>query len=268
MSVLYQRLSSLSACISLTSWLCAQLPQVIENHHMKSAAGLSLSFLTVWLAGDLTNLIGCILTKQLLFQTLLACYYTVIDLILLSQYFYYTKYAPNYVHWSRVPYGSVPSLPSPTVLSPRPASFHKSTSVVSVIALSRSVSALAASHSSANSDPVQVLGTTIAWVCTALYLCSRIPQIIHNFKRKSTRGLSPLLFAAAMTGNFTYTLSILFSVPSMPQAERAPFLMRELPYLLGSAGTVGFDITILTQTWAYRNRPPLKSSEMSELLNE
>ncbi|CAG8782091.1 33783_t:CDS:2, partial [Racocetra persica] len=55
-----------------------------------SADGLSLYFLLNWFLGDLTNLVGCILTKQLPFQMYLAMYFCTVDLVLFSQYFYYT----------------------------------------------------------------------------------------------------------------------------------------------------------------------------------
>jgi hypothetical protein len=35
-----------------------QLPQLFANYKAKSADGLSMAFLVVWLLGDITNLIG------------------------------------------------------------------------------------------------------------------------------------------------------------------------------------------------------------------
>lgn len=57
-----------------------------------------------------------------------------------------------------------------------------------------------------------IVGYSIGCVSTVLYLGSRCPQIFKNFQRKSTEGLSLLLFLCAFLGNFTYSLSIfLFS---------------------------------------------------------
>ncbi|KAI9509652.1 PQ loop repeat-domain-containing protein [Russula earlei] len=86
-------LSDWSGFMSICFWLGAQFPQVIENARRQSVEGLALPFLANWLLGDLTNLIGCILTRQLPFQTLLASYFCVVDVALLSQYFYYRKTA-------------------------------------------------------------------------------------------------------------------------------------------------------------------------------
>lgn len=94
------------------------------------------------------------------------------------------------------------------------------------------------------------IGTVFSWLCACLYLTSRLPQIYKNFKRKSTSGTSILLFAAALTGNTTYTLSILLS-PGASGPDRGKFLLNALPFLLGAFGTVMFDITIFIQWFIY-----------------
>lgn len=59
-------------------------------------------------AGDITNLVGCILTHQLPFQTYLATYFVFVDVSLVTQYFYYYK--------PPIPYSPSPSpSPSPTL---------------------------------------------------------------------------------------------------------------------------------------------------------
>ena len=63
-------------------------------------------------------------------------------------------------------------------------------------------------------------------------------SIIQNYKRKSVDGISPLLFASALMGNLTYTLSILTSCEFAFGSNRQDFILKELPYILGSAGTI------------------------------
>ncbi|KAM9906946.1 hypothetical protein OXX79_001268 [Metschnikowia pulcherrima] len=87
--------SRVSGILSLSVWLFAQLPQVLENYANQSVAGVSAAFLASWIAGDVTNLIGCLLTRALPFQTCLAAYYCFIDLILSIQYWYYTMIYPR-----------------------------------------------------------------------------------------------------------------------------------------------------------------------------
>ena len=52
-------------------------------------------------------------------------------------------------------------------------------------------------------------GFILAWVSTILYLGSRLPQILQNWRRKSTAGLSPGMFAAAFFGNVFYSAALL-----------------------------------------------------------
>ncbi|CAG8661783.1 27560_t:CDS:2 [Dentiscutata erythropus] len=80
---------------SIACWLCAQFPQIITNYRNKSVDGLSLLFLMNWLLGDLANLVGCILTKQLPFQVYLAIYFCSVDFGLFFQYFYYSWFYPR-----------------------------------------------------------------------------------------------------------------------------------------------------------------------------
>ncbi|CAE6500451.1 unnamed protein product [Rhizoctonia solani] len=85
-------ISNVLGLVSSAAWVGAQFPQLWTNYRLQSAEGLALPFLANWLAGDTTNLIGCILTNQLPFQTHLATYFVWIDTCLLIQYMYYEWY--------------------------------------------------------------------------------------------------------------------------------------------------------------------------------
>ncbi|KZT28429.1 hypothetical protein NEOLEDRAFT_844459 [Neolentinus lepideus HHB14362 ss-1] len=99
----------------------------------------------------------------------------------------------------------------------------------------------------------RIVGRIFAWTCTTLYLTSRLPQIWKNYTRKSVEGLSIFLFVFAFLGNFFYVASILTS-PSMylPPPQAAVFIRESIPYLLGSGGTLMFDVTIVAQSFLYR----------------
>ncbi|KAK9240963.1 PQ loop repeat-domain-containing protein [Lipomyces kononenkoae] len=270
--------------LSLFSWLWAQLPQVIKNYRNHSVEGLSWLFLFNWFLGDATNLIGCLLTQQLPFQTFLAIYYLSIDVILCGQYIYYTnvKSEAYYVLLSPREAGTPRSSSesSHTIRSNGRRRANVMLSLSAIVAIAGAMvtpptpngPALLPPAMSAGDGMVSIMegkfngfrrwfkltdrefvGRVFAWACTTMYLTSRMPQIYTNFARQSTSGLSVLLFIAAFLGNTFYTLSILSSAATLdpsPGGERAIFLWEELPYLLGSAGTVGFDLTIFLQ-WIY-----------------
>ncbi|KAK4053874.1 hypothetical protein OIV83_001530, partial [Microbotryomycetes sp. JL201] len=99
-------------------------------------------------------------------------------------------------------------------------------------------------------DWERFIGRASAWLCTTLYLTSRLPQIWQNFRRRSVEGLSMMLFVMAATGNSLYVGSILTS----PNAVSTGYLLESLPYLLGSGGTLCFDFTIVLQSYLYSEK--------------
>ncbi|KAI9315525.1 PQ loop repeat-domain-containing protein [Dichotomocladium elegans] len=98
------------------------------------------------------------------------------------------------------------------------------------------------------------MGRFFAWMCTCLYLSSRVPQIYLNYARRSVEGLSMALFMCAAAGNFTYTLGV-FTNPHQTRQS----LLEAVPYILGSAGTLVFDLTIYIQYRIY-NRDTQKKN--------
>ncbi|KAH9901390.1 PQ loop repeat-domain-containing protein [Cubamyces lactineus] len=484
--VLSASFSDLLGYTSIACWLGAQFPQVLENARRQSVEGLALPFLMNWLLGDATNLLGCILTNQLPFQTYLATYFVFVDFSLLSQYFYYRTptektMRPPYLH-SRDRTASVAtrrlsldrgagaphyralstvaanvaavaalaaqqegharwhhgrshsSEPHPTsyededevsdealarlaesfhseggrssrrkhvawrqesfqggsrhsTLPSPPARMHSSLhiafpsqateEVAEVTARGRPLvraadlvdedeeewlSANAHRRSSRASrkgatmvflgvwalfgvgaftggrkapssaiaehtgqvlaradvpvaaiaeaapglpfvDPVlsaqlsgdpsifhdlattstteystfdeprptteHIIGRISAWVCTTLYLTSRLPQIWKNYVRKSVEGLSIYLFIFAFLGNFFYVASILTSPNlQLPEPEAAAFIRQSIPYLLGSGGTLMFDVTIVAQSLIYRPKALSRGRRTSRTYSE
>ncbi|KAL6224686.1 hypothetical protein ACLB2K_003541 [Fragaria x ananassa] len=64
--------------VSLVCWGVAEIPQIITNFQTKSSHGVSLAFLLTWVAGDVFNLMGCLLEPATLptqYYTALTIYY-------------------------------------------------------------------------------------------------------------------------------------------------------------------------------------------------
>ena len=68
-----------------------QTPQLYENYKRGSVESLSKVFLSIWLVGDLTNLSGSVLTKQLPTQQYTAMLFVCLDSVMLLQYMFYTR---------------------------------------------------------------------------------------------------------------------------------------------------------------------------------
>lgn len=77
---------------------------------------------------------------------------------------------------------------------------------------------------------------------------ARIPQIIKNYRDKSCEGLALLFFVLSLMGNITYGAGILF------HSLDKQYVMTNLPWLIGSLGTMVEDGVIFVQFRMYANR--------------
>lgn len=101
----------------------------------------------------------------------------------------------------------------------------------------------------------EIAGRVSSWASTVLYLGSRLPQLYKNYKRKSTSGLSPLLFGAAFCGNLFYSSSLLTNPNAWSDFpahggrgwadaqgnNRLEWIGRAIPFFLGAFGVLGLD---------------------------
>ena len=114
-------------------------------------------------------------------------------------------------------------------------------------------------------------GQIFGYICAVLYLGSRIPQILLNRRRQSTEGLNALFFLFACLGNLTFVLSIFafepicskrshghwrersHCKPGEHEAIYARYILVNLSWLIGSAGTLVLDFAVFAQFFMYRN---------------
>ncbi|KAJ5794690.1 hypothetical protein N7457_001289 [Penicillium paradoxum] len=369
-----EALSGICGSISIACWVVVFSPQIIENFRRGSADGLSLLFLIVWLAGDVFNILGAVLQGVLPTMIILAVYYTLADIVLLGQCFYYRGFSlkaelssspsPQLsiadgtsdeeqagAEHQPAPTETSSLLPKPTghvkIRDPSPSAFgqqpedrtrplssgrrqsatsyhdifHSSVDVAHLSpatpfveppsnlaniraqrARRRRISAIqsalfnltavalvctagvvgwyvspASKSSAPDPEPLtmDVLGQVFGYFCAVLYLGSRLPQLLLNYRRKSTDGVSLLFFLFACIGNLTYVLSILAYSPVCQggsseevfghhhhRAQCRPgeaaalygrYVLVNLSWLVGSAGTLLLDMAIFTQFFLYRD---------------
>lgn len=292
----YTPLDQASLWIGLASigfWVFAQLPQIIKNFRLMDSSSLSPVFLVLWCCGDSTNLIGALLTNQLPTQIYLAIFFVFVDCILVGQWFFFffrsrrlQQHAVKEVsHHDDQVWGSHDGSDDDNDdFSARPQSTSSPAVAVSLVVLfgfsfvfrphffdnSRIVSfagrSLLSSRDAPTSSPppsgpsaADIAGLVAAWISATLYLASRAPQIVRNFRRKSTEGLALTMFACAVCGNITYSLSVLLRNPAWGEVWPATF-----PFLVGSLGTLMFDGMIFAQFMLYRKR---REEERNPLLS-
>ncbi|XP_028266125.1 lysosomal amino acid transporter 1 homolog [Parambassis ranga] len=239
--------------ISILCFMMSSLPQYYSScktGNMDSA--LSIWFLLLWLGGDSCNLVGSFLADQLPLQTYTAVYYVVADLLMLAMYAYY-KLRNKVAERRRVLHvvGVVCVLGFTTSFTHLTGADTQQDIFSSGF---RSRSLLSATGAVKAFTPKEIIGFSIGSVSSVLYLCSRLPQIYTNLKRKSTEGVSYFLFALIILGNTLYGLSVLLKNPDEGQAE-GNYLIHHLPWLIGSLGTLFLDLIISVQFLVYRRAP-------------
>ncbi|PYI12159.1 PQ loop repeat protein [Aspergillus sclerotiicarbonarius CBS 121057] len=367
-----EALSGICGSISIACWVVVFSPQIIENFRRGSADGLSLLFLIVWLAGDVFNILGAVLQGVLPTMIILAVYYTLADIVLLAQCFYYRGFTlrdepstpprPSSPVPAEEPYDEDTEIPSPvmprkpteqtSLLSskqrsasyqaplggPSPASSttitpqhhqpllahrrHSASSFLHIsvdgthlspatpfverakeprppraLTLLQSVlfngsavilvcaagvlgwyisqrSSLSSDDNNGRNDnssndlTMDPLGQVFGYLCAVLYLGSRLPQILLNYRRKSTDGVSLLFFLFACIGNLTYVLSILAYSPVCEHESSSrhgrcrpdelaslygQYILVNLSWLIGSFGTLLLDMCIFIQFFLYQD---------------
>ncbi|KAF4633562.1 hypothetical protein G7Y89_g4547 [Cudoniella acicularis] len=285
-----EALSGIFGSISLATWIFLLVPQLLLNYKTGSADGISLVFLTVWLLGDATNLSGAIWADLVPTVIALAIYFCIADFVLISQCLYYKHRNFRERKPSVVSVGSEQEplltrrgssdigLPgSHRRRSSARSGFDRrdsmtkvledeepgednawvrnTLSILGVIAVGTAGWAIAwqagvwlptpeeGELPAASQDALgaKILGYTSA-VC---YLGARIPQIYKNFQEKSCEGLSLLFFLLSLMGNITYGASIIC------HSVQKDYLYTNLPWLIGSFGTIIEDLTIFVQFRMY-----------------
>jgi uncharacterized protein with PQ loop repeat len=307
-----EAISGICGSISIACWVVVFSPQIIQNFQRSSADALSIQFIIVWLVGDVFNILGAVLQGVLPTMIILAVYYTIADIVLLLQCFYYRGFTwkddpsasakptqdpsppsrepderTDLLHdmrsrerrgsdWS----GLSPAVPhiaenaplaTPTILQ----TMVWNTLIVLMVCGAGVVGwylGQRATHSKHTPDHehghheedalhFNVLGQFFGYLCAVAYVASRLPQLILNWRRKTTDGLSMLFFLFACLGNITYVLSIVAYEPKCHKSHCEPgesaekygrYILVNLSWLAGSFLTLLLDLGVFAQYFAYR----------------
>ncbi|KAI0775542.1 PQ-loop-domain-containing protein [Trametes elegans] len=260
-----QELSNFLGWVSIACWLVVYSPQILENYQAQSGEGLSVSFIAIWLIGDLCNLSGALLANLIPTIIILGTYYSACDTILLIQIYYYrwkrarrsaTLLLSDEPAESALYDEASPLLPGegraeiPTKKSMSKETLKFASALLFVFGVG--VVAWAVDRhvhrDSPRSKPEEVIewrSQVLGWISAALFLGARVPQIVKNLSTRC-EGLSPFLFVYSISGNTTYVLSILAASLNIKH------LAANAPWIAGSALTVFLDLFVLYQFFHYR----------------
>lgn len=290
-------ISDISGTISFFGSFVSLFPQIIETYRDKSVVGLSPYFLLCWLCGDITSLTGAIMTHQLQFQIILAIYFLLNDSFVCGQYYYYgIMYKNSLATVGHEPIAVLSNLPDNEDHNTRTITAEDLESLIdngddrdiertvsrgtsgsnrsrrdlliAAVAIAKQVNLTNAmtdthsplQHTGHNSNNHS--GIILSWLGAIFYISGRIPQLIKNYQRKSTDGLSPLLFATTLLCNITYCISIFSSCKFIDSTDKWQFFDNALPFIIGSAGTIIFDLIYFYQYYVlYSSDSKLRAIE-------
>ncbi|CAG8006919.1 unnamed protein product [Penicillium salamii] len=97
-------------------------------------------------------------------------------------------------------------------------------------------------------------GLVLGYFSALCYLGARLPQIYKNYSEKSCEGLSLLFFILSLLGNLTYGAGILC------HSTDKEYFLTNLPWLIGSLGTMFEDVIIFIQFRIYAAQEPQPSA--------
>jgi hypothetical protein len=174
----------------------------------------------------------------MLFQSV----FLTLDLIMISQYFYYGK--PNIVKEEAIE--ETLSVAESSDYGSFSKKSRSATSLMGLMLFGMPWSSLHTNSITTSSSNGITFGIILAWSCVSLDIGSRFPQFFKNWKRSSVEGVSNLLLIWALAGNFSYGSSIVLH-PGRTENE----FWETFPYIFGSAVTLCLDMLLYGQFLYY-----------------
>ena len=243
-----QQLSWIFGIISNGLWLVVFIPQIYQNYKNKNSEAISLSLLFCLILGDIFSIVSANSKDLNLVIIYSAAYHILLDLIVVFQILYYRRLKDiNHLEEN-----------TPLLLDTSDIQytyFYLTTfefifiSIFGLVVLVLQLLLLFLP----DKPTVIYIADIIGWSATCIFMIARIPQIVLNFKRKSTKGLSLMSFIIINIANFFFLMSILILLYDLPQSDYITHILKNIQWIVGSSSTTLFDAVIFYQFIRYKN---------------
>lgn len=191
-------------------------PQFYVIYKTKKVEGISIWMLLIWGQADFLSLVGTVILNLELTLIIIGWYHALIGFLMTLYTLYYEK------ENKLVKYVSVGLY------------------YVSNITISAYLTGTMLYDYDA--------GTTMGWISSALYIIGRLPQLYLNFTRKTTQGLSILMYIFTILGNTFYLLSVVvYSI-------EPDYIDANMPWIVMIVITVVMDVVVIFQAFYYKKK--------------
>lgn len=213
--------------LSICFYSVVYYPQFYEIYKTKRADGISVWMLLVWSQADFISLVGTIVLQLEVSLLIVGWYHVFIGLCMTLYTLYYTSSGNS----------------------------SSKTIKLGIVTVYYLINLSVCIYLNASWIYNYEAGIAFGWLASVLYIIGRLPQLYLNFKRKSTEGLSVLMYWLTIAGNTSYLISVLvYSI-------EPEYINLNMPWIIMVVVTVLMDIVVILQAFYYKKRVVLQSNE-------
>ncbi|OHT05445.1 PQ loop repeat family protein [Tritrichomonas foetus] len=271
--------------ISNVIWIISASPQYYRNCVSKNVDGQSPFFSSLIFAGNVLSLVGVFVTHGLPTQIITQVLYVILDGLLFAQYLMFRfccrKPLPDEESVESIDgenKGEISDLEKnydESSSTPTPSEQVKeeginSPSMIGGVAMLVAQAAATATNTTRGAPVApssgidygipyrgdNLIGSLFGWAGTAIYIGSRVPQVIKNFK-EGVSSFSALYMLFMLLGNLTYALSIFI------RSLDPDFLWLQTPFIVGALFPMTCDGITFFQIIIGRCRKPKEDGKDS-----
>lgn len=233
-------MSIITNICSILSVICYSLvyyPQFYEIYKTKCTKGISIWMLLLWSQADFMCLYSTILLGLLLNLIIMAWYHVFIGFCITIFTFYYK--IKNDTFYEKVKMSMIITI------------YYTINLIIGIILNFKTPQNIYTVPNSV--DDGKGIGLIFSWISVVFYIIGRLPQIILNAKRRSTDGLSVVMYIFKIMGNLFYILTIItYSVEK-------EYILLNLAWIVFTVVTILMDLFVIFQ-YIYYNPDALISS--------
>lgn len=259
MTTVTENLSYIFSVISLIFYSIVYIPQFNVIYRSKSSSGISFWMILLWTQADILSLIGTIVLHMHFSIILIGWYHYIVGIMMILFVLYYTdrhidinddttskfdiffKKCVEYIGYSKY------------IVKYRTSFLIKMLSAT-VFLLSNTIICMLLNITITTSH--DVIGECLGWITMTFYLVGRIPQLWLNYKRKTTEGLSLLMYLFTMLGNGFYIAVITVDKET---------IQMNIPWIVTGVTTICLDMIVIGQHYYYK-RNTANNNEMENIL--